>query len=89
MFRRIAVLLIFGCLTAFANPPATLLSEEQYIPDIATFLQISNWSPAGNSWDGKDVYVILVGVGRGTSLPHYRIWLAVSIDDLSGRSRRI
>ncbi|MCB1060909.1 MAG: S9 family peptidase [Calditrichaeota bacterium] len=58
MFRRIAVLLIFGCLTAFANPPATLLSEEQYIPDIATFLQISNWSPAGNSWDGKDVYVI-------------------------------
>lgn len=57
MIKQFVALLLLGCALANANPPATLLSEGQYIPDIGTFLQIGNWSPAGNSWDGKDVYV--------------------------------
>ena len=35
---------------------ASLLTAQEYIPDIATFLQIGGTSPAGNSWDGQDVY---------------------------------
>ncbi len=58
MIKQLAIMLLLGCSLANANPPATLLSEGQYIPDIGTFLQIGNWSPAGNSWDGKDVYVM-------------------------------
>ncbi len=58
MIKQLAALLLLGCALAIANPPATMLSEGQYIPDIGTFLQIGNWSPAGNSWDGKDVYVM-------------------------------
>ncbi|MBL0062000.1 MAG: S9 family peptidase [bacterium] len=57
MIKQLAALLLLGCALANANPPATMLSEGQYIPDIGTFLQIGNWSPSGNSWDGKDVYV--------------------------------
>ena len=34
----------------------TLLNKGKYIPDIATFLQIGGITPAGYSWDGKDVY---------------------------------
>ncbi|MBU8933049.1 MAG: S9 family peptidase [candidate division Zixibacteria bacterium] len=37
-------------------PVQSLLNEGQYIPDIATFLQIGGCSPAGLSWDGRDVY---------------------------------
>ena len=36
--------------------PASLLSKGEYIPDIATFLNIGGNNPAGYSWDGKDVY---------------------------------
>lgn len=36
--------------------PASLLSKGEYIPDIATFLNIGGINPAGYSWDGKDVY---------------------------------
>ncbi len=57
MNKYLVILALLGFSLAHANPPATLLSEGQYIPDIGTFLQIGNWSPAGNSWDGKDVYV--------------------------------
>ena len=41
------------------TPPAvqSLLNQGQYIPDIATFLQIGGCSPAGYSWDGHDVYI--------------------------------
>jgi dipeptidyl aminopeptidase/acylaminoacyl peptidase len=63
MFRRLSIVLIFSCVSAFANPPATMLSEKEYIPDIATFLQISNWGATGNSWDGKDVYVMSSATG--------------------------
>jgi len=35
----------------------SLLTQGQYIPDIATFLNIGGNSLAGVSWDGKDVYV--------------------------------
>jgi len=35
----------------------TLLNKGKYIPDIATFLQIGGMTPAGYSWDGKDVYI--------------------------------
>ena len=35
----------------------TLLNKGKYIPDIATFLQIGGITPAGYSWDGKDVYI--------------------------------
>ena len=34
----------------------TMLNSDQYIPDIATFMQIGGNSPAGYSWDGKDVF---------------------------------
>jgi len=34
----------------------SLLSKGKYIPDIGTFLQIGRNTPAGYSWDGKDVY---------------------------------
>ena len=37
-------------------PVQSLLNEGQYIPDIATFLQIGGCNPAGYSWDGRDVY---------------------------------
>ena len=35
---------------------ASPLTKEKYIPDIATFMQIGANSPAGYSWDGKDVF---------------------------------
>lgn len=35
---------------------ASMLSKGKYIPDIGTFLNIGGISPAGYSWDGKDVY---------------------------------
>lgn len=38
------------------NDVASLLSKGKYIPDIGTFLNIGGISPAGYSWDGKDVY---------------------------------
>lgn len=34
----------------------SLLDKGKYIPDVGTFLQIGANVPAGNSWDGKDVY---------------------------------
>lgn len=34
----------------------TLLNKGKYIPDIGTFLQIGANSPAGYSWDGKNVF---------------------------------
>ncbi len=34
----------------------SVLSKEQYIPDIATFMQIGYCSPAGYSWDGDKVF---------------------------------
>ena len=34
----------------------TLLQKKEYIPDIATFMQIGYNSPAGYSWDGKKVF---------------------------------
>jgi hypothetical protein len=34
----------------------SLLDKEAYIPDIGTFLQIGGNTPAGYSWDGKDVF---------------------------------
>ena len=34
----------------------SLLTQGKYVPDIATFLQIGACGPAGQSWDGKDVY---------------------------------
>ncbi len=36
--------------------PESLLDKGEYIPDIATFLQIGAASPSGYSWDGRDVY---------------------------------
>ncbi len=39
-----------------AQPVKSLLNEGEYIPDIATFLQIGACSPAGYTWDGKTVY---------------------------------
>ncbi|MFC1475145.1 S9 family peptidase [Candidatus Zixiibacteriota bacterium] len=35
---------------------ASLLNQGEYIPDIATFLQISKNYPAGVSWDGENVF---------------------------------
>ncbi len=59
--HRIFVLL--ACLTiavaASADTgqrPPSLLDTGQYIPDISQFLEIDACSPAGYSWDGKQVY---------------------------------
>lgn len=41
---------------AHADEPASSPSTSSYVPDIATFLNIGACSPAGYSWDGKDVY---------------------------------
>ncbi len=35
----------------------SLMNRGKYIPDIGTFMQIGANSPAGYSWDGKDVYI--------------------------------
>jgi len=35
----------------------SLLDQGDYIPDIATFLNIGNCNLAGHSWDGHDVYI--------------------------------
>lgn len=54
--------LIIGCGRQVNNdtqtnqPVVSLLDQGKYIPDVGTFLQIGANSPAGNSWDGKDVY---------------------------------
>ncbi|MEA2031148.1 MAG: S9 family peptidase [candidate division Zixibacteria bacterium] len=37
-------------------PVKSLLNQGEYIPDIATFLQIGGCSPSGYSWDGRDIY---------------------------------
>ncbi|MCK4413708.1 MAG: S9 family peptidase [Candidatus Eisenbacteria sp.] len=41
---------------ASATDPKSSLEREEYIPDIATFLNIGQASPAGYSWDGEDIY---------------------------------
>ncbi|MEW5994741.1 MAG: S9 family peptidase [Candidatus Zixiibacteriota bacterium] len=51
--------IILAARTALPQPESsavTVLDTGRYIPDIATFLQIGGCSPAGYSWDGKDVY---------------------------------
>lgn len=58
MKKLLASILLASCAIVYADtPPPTMLTKGKYIPDIGTFLQIGNWSAAGNSWDGKDVYV--------------------------------
>ncbi len=67
MFRSGLSLAVFFCgilgMSCTAQPSqedeqqvASLLSKGEYIPDIATFLQIGGCSPAGYTWDGQDVY---------------------------------
>ncbi|MBN1212404.1 MAG: S9 family peptidase [candidate division Zixibacteria bacterium] len=52
----LTILVVSGAFTQSGVKEKTLLYKGKYIPDIATFLQIGQASPAGNSWDGKDVY---------------------------------
>jgi len=55
----ILVLILLAIMPAVAQQSkgaASLLNRGKYIPDIGTFLQIGANSPAGYSWDGKDVY---------------------------------
>ena len=57
----LAVLItVVGCQQETQTSPPdktiSLLTQGEYIPDIATFLQIGGNNPAGYSWDGKDVY---------------------------------
>jgi len=49
-------LLLSTILIAQTNTPKTLLQNEEYIPDIGTFLQIGANIPAGYSWDGSKVF---------------------------------
>ncbi|MCC6476697.1 prolyl oligopeptidase family serine peptidase [bacterium] len=60
-FLRLVVLTLLCCAAMLqAEEPApvkTLLSEEKYVPDIATFLQIGAWGATGHTWDGKQIYV--------------------------------
>ena len=70
-FARSAAL-ILG-LAVGAVPGPALAAREQaipftpgpYIPDIATFLNIGACSPAGYSWDGRDVYITANMSGAG------------------------
>ena len=50
------MLLVSSAAAQDTTRAASLLTKGKYIPDIATFLQIGGCSPAGYSWDGKDVY---------------------------------
>ncbi|MBU1638693.1 hypothetical protein KKC97_13600, partial [bacterium] len=53
------LIILFACSAVSAEETSrdrSLLGKGKYIPDIATFLQIGNNSPAGVSWDGEDVY---------------------------------
>ena len=54
----LAALLLVGSATfgQEQGQVASIFDTIRYIPDIATFLQIGGCSPAGYSWDGKDVY---------------------------------
>jgi hypothetical protein len=62
--RLTTVILVLFALSALASAAAaqsrmkseSLLGKGKYIPDIGTFLQIGAATPAGYSWDGKDVY---------------------------------
>ncbi len=52
----ILTLLTASILAQQTNEVPSLLNKGKYVPDIGTFLQIGANSPAGYSWDGKDVY---------------------------------
>ncbi len=55
----ILILLLLSISPAVAQQSketTSLLNRGKYIPDIGTFMQIGANSPAGYSWDGKDVY---------------------------------
>lgn len=63
-FARPTAMLVGLCLMASstaalaARDQAVPFSPGPYVPDIATFLNIGACSPAGYSWDGRDVYFI-------------------------------
>lgn len=67
MHKRSLIFVVLAALltgTAFAQTvpqgvtePPSLLNKGKYVPDIATFLNIGAWGPAGFTWDGKTVYV--------------------------------
>jgi dipeptidyl aminopeptidase/acylaminoacyl peptidase len=55
----VIILMLALCGLALAQDDsqiATPLNQGAYVPDIATFLNIGACGPAGNSWDGKDIY---------------------------------
>jgi dipeptidyl aminopeptidase/acylaminoacyl peptidase len=52
----ILLVLSIGASAAETARDRSVMGKGKYVPDIATFLQIGNNSPAGMSWDGKDVY---------------------------------
>ncbi len=53
----ISILFLFTLIFSENNKEIkTMLNSGQYIPDIATFMQIGGNSPAGYSWDGKDMF---------------------------------
>lgn len=45
-----------GTTTSSAKHVESLLDKGEYVPDIATFLQIGGCSPAGYTWDGRTVF---------------------------------
>lgn len=58
LILALVLLIISGAFTQSGIKEKTLLGTTQYIPDIATFLQIGQAAPAGYSWDGQNVYFI-------------------------------
>jgi len=52
----LSLTLLLAATLSFADETPSLLAKGKYVPDIATFLNIGACSPAGNSWDGRDVY---------------------------------
>ena len=59
----IALLTTFAVLMTACNAPSqkekevnSMLNQGKYIPDIGTFMQVGSNSPAGYSWDGKQLF---------------------------------
>ncbi|MDD5427438.1 MAG: S9 family peptidase [candidate division Zixibacteria bacterium] len=58
LILTLILLIMSGAFTQSGIKEKTPLGTGQYIPDIATFLQIGQAAPAGYSWDGQNVYFI-------------------------------
>jgi dipeptidyl aminopeptidase/acylaminoacyl peptidase len=56
VLAALALAIATAALAQKSAEKSSSLKTRPYVPDIATFLQIGACTPAGVSWDGKDVY---------------------------------